>query len=289
MKIISDSKEFSSLIQKDHLTIVDFFAEWCGPCKMIAPDLEDMSETYKSTTFIKVDVDKSPFLAQMYGVQSMPTILFFREGQLLSKVIGADMESVTHKLRVLGGALNVEEEKLGEIVRDLSDHSPDVFSTLKSILQNIVNFPEEPKYQKIKTSITKVAKLLEKKPFQILSLAHFEIQGDFLVCTSLDNIKQVTRDILSMETLYNKEYVFDSDNTECLFSNGFEYTFVMNGKTYGSVKEYLKTNPKDVLNAVQTKFTNSTYLLEELCKHKLYKCNGDETLGVILTKLRGNL
>ena len=75
---------FNEMIQSDKPTLVDFFAEWCGPCKMMAPILKDVQkETGDSVTIIKVDVDKSPQAANEYQVQGVPTLILFKNGKPL--------------------------------------------------------------------------------------------------------------------------------------------------------------------------------------------------------------
>jgi thioredoxin 1 len=70
--------------------IVDFWAEWCGPCKAIAPVLEDLAQEYAGrVTIAKVNVDEHPGLAARFQVRSIPTLLFFKDGQVVDQVIGA--------------------------------------------------------------------------------------------------------------------------------------------------------------------------------------------------------
>lgn len=70
------------------VVVVDFFAVWCGPCRMVGPVLEKLDSALENVTFVKVDVDQSPELAMRYGVQSIPTILVFKDGNLVETQIG---------------------------------------------------------------------------------------------------------------------------------------------------------------------------------------------------------
>ncbi|KAK6453691.1 thioredoxin-like protein [Scheffersomyces xylosifermentans] len=87
---ITSKQEFTDALTHDGLVVVDFFATWCGPCKMIAPLLDKFSKEYSSAKFIKVDVDEFGEIAQEYEVSSMPTVIFFKEGKIVNKVIGAN-------------------------------------------------------------------------------------------------------------------------------------------------------------------------------------------------------
>jgi thioredoxin 1 len=70
--------------------LVDFWAEWCGPCKMIAPVLEDISkEQVGSLTIAKLNVDDSPEIAQRFSVMSIPTLLLFKDGEPVARIVGA--------------------------------------------------------------------------------------------------------------------------------------------------------------------------------------------------------
>lgn len=83
----------------DRLVVVDFFAEWCGPCKQLAPKLDALAEKAGGKVlFYKIDVDQSRELAAEKEVSSMPTILFYRNGELVNKVVGADVQAITREV-----------------------------------------------------------------------------------------------------------------------------------------------------------------------------------------------
>ena len=84
---IVNSNEFNNEI-KEGITFVDFFANWCGPCKMLSPIVDEVSNEINDVKFIKVDVDKSPDIAQTYGIMSIPTLIIFKEGKPVAKQMG---------------------------------------------------------------------------------------------------------------------------------------------------------------------------------------------------------
>ena len=76
--------EFNKIISQDKPTLVDVFATWCGPCKMMHPILEDIKRRVGDrATILKVDIDKNEALAAQYGIQSVPTLMIFKRGQLV--------------------------------------------------------------------------------------------------------------------------------------------------------------------------------------------------------------
>ncbi|MBQ2668671.1 MAG: thioredoxin [Clostridia bacterium] len=84
------AEQFKTLLNDNKIVLVDFFATWCGPCKMIAPLLEQVSETYAGkAVVVKIDVDEEPELAAQFGIESIPTVILFKDGQPMNMEVGA--------------------------------------------------------------------------------------------------------------------------------------------------------------------------------------------------------
>lgn len=87
LKHIQNKEQFDNEIANG-LVLVDFFANWCGPCKMLSPILEEISEENPNLTIIKVDVDEVYELAAKFGVQSIPSLFLFKDGKLIANKLG---------------------------------------------------------------------------------------------------------------------------------------------------------------------------------------------------------
>ena len=88
MKVVNE-KEFNDIIKSKKVVLVDFFATWCGPCRMLSPILEEVSEVANDEyEIIKVDVDESYDLAKKFGIMSVPTMIIFQDGVEAEKIIG---------------------------------------------------------------------------------------------------------------------------------------------------------------------------------------------------------
>jgi thioredoxin 1 len=89
--MVSDSDFDNQVLKSDEPVLVDFYANWCGPCKMIAPYLEELATEYKGKVKIaKLNVDENSDSAMKYGVRSIPTLILFKNGQQESMIVGAD-------------------------------------------------------------------------------------------------------------------------------------------------------------------------------------------------------
>jgi thioredoxin 1 len=92
--VITDSN-FDELLQSGKPLVVDFWAEWCGPCKMIGPLVEELSHEYEDKVLIgKMDVDENNDITSRFGIRNIPTLLFFKGGQMVDKQVGAAQKSV---------------------------------------------------------------------------------------------------------------------------------------------------------------------------------------------------
>lgn len=97
MKIVTKN-EYDNEI-KEGVVLVDFFAEWCGPCKMIAPVLEQLAPEFEGKAkIIKVDVDAEPSIAQRYGIMSIPTLILFKDSQVFKTVVGFQSKQMLEEL-----------------------------------------------------------------------------------------------------------------------------------------------------------------------------------------------
>ncbi|MFZ1362510.1 MAG: thioredoxin [Candidatus Nanopelagicales bacterium] len=87
---VTDANFTSDVLQADKPVLVDFWAEWCGPCKMVAPVLEQISDEHgEKLTIAKLNVDENPATAAQYGITSIPTMAVFQGGQIVKQIVGA--------------------------------------------------------------------------------------------------------------------------------------------------------------------------------------------------------
>lgn len=90
VKVVTSEAEYQKLISENDVVIVDFFAEWCGPCKRIAPVFEECSKQYTKILFVKVDVDELAEITEKENITSMPTFKVYKGGQVVETLLGAN-------------------------------------------------------------------------------------------------------------------------------------------------------------------------------------------------------
>lgn len=98
-EVVFTDKNFQDEVLKSNgIVMVDFFATWCGPCKMMAPAVERLAKAYEGKMKIgKLDVDENPDVSQKYEIQSIPTIIFFKNGEMVDKLVGFQSEEALKK------------------------------------------------------------------------------------------------------------------------------------------------------------------------------------------------
>lgn len=100
---ITSEKQFNSVISQYPLVVIDFFAEWCGPCKQIAPNFNALSNQKEcsSVKFFKLNIDTVPEAAQLFKVKSIPTFISFKNGKVHNIVGGANIDSIVNMVKQL--------------------------------------------------------------------------------------------------------------------------------------------------------------------------------------------
>lgn len=89
VKVFTEEKFDSEVISSELPVVVDFWAQWCGPCKMLTPIIEELASEYKGSVVMgKIDIDSNPQLATKYGIISIPSLLFFKNGQIVDQHTG---------------------------------------------------------------------------------------------------------------------------------------------------------------------------------------------------------
>mmetsp|Transcript_13242 Transcript_13242/g.20963 ORF Transcript_13242/g.20963 Transcript_13242/m.20963 type:complete len:106 (+) Transcript_13242:84-401(+) len=103
VKFVESEGEWMALMEqsKEKLVVVDFTASWCGPCQMVAPHFEAMSNEYTNAIFVKLDVDAQDKIAQKCGIRAMPTFQFYKNGEKVDELMGANVAELKKKVTTL--------------------------------------------------------------------------------------------------------------------------------------------------------------------------------------------
>ncbi|WP_296137395.1 thioredoxin [uncultured Tessaracoccus sp.] len=95
---VTEASFTDEVLARQGLVVVDFWADWCAPCKQIAPILEELDEQYEDVTFVKVDTTAEPGLAAQQGVMSLPTLQFFVDGKVAKSITGGKTKKALQKV-----------------------------------------------------------------------------------------------------------------------------------------------------------------------------------------------
>lgn len=91
---ITTKAEFENLIKENNNVVIDFYATWCGPCKLLAPIFEDVAKEKENVIFVKVDVDEAGELAELFGISSIPTVVYIKNEKLALRELGFKPKNV---------------------------------------------------------------------------------------------------------------------------------------------------------------------------------------------------
>jgi thioredoxin 1 len=95
VKVISSQEFNKEVVSYKGVSLVDFYADWCGPCKMIAPAIEELEkEMVSKAKVFKLNIDQSPDVASTFGVMSIPTLIIFKDGKVVEKIVGAQPKNI---------------------------------------------------------------------------------------------------------------------------------------------------------------------------------------------------
>ncbi len=87
--------KFKELIETDKLVLIDFWAEWCGPCRMLGPVIDQISDEYGDEALVgKVNAEKNPELTSEFGIRNLPTMVLFKNGEIVDRIVGAQPKEV---------------------------------------------------------------------------------------------------------------------------------------------------------------------------------------------------
>ena len=89
LKEVTDNNFTAEVLESPQPVLVDFWAPWCGPCRIIAPHLEELDNEREDLTVVKINVDENPQVAAKYGIMSIPTLILFKNGEVAKQVVGA--------------------------------------------------------------------------------------------------------------------------------------------------------------------------------------------------------
>jgi len=113
-----DDESFKRSVTAHPFLLVDFWAPWCGPCKAMAPVIEELAEKYADKVFMgKIDIDENPKTADSYGVRSIPTLVLLKDGQEVDRIVGSVPKGTVEKAVAKAFSFDIHEERLTEVLK----------------------------------------------------------------------------------------------------------------------------------------------------------------------------
>lgn len=96
---ITNQKDYDRIINENKFVFIDFYTQWCGPCKKISPYIEELSEIFDNIKFIKIDVEEMPELSNFFKIEAMPTFILLKNKKEERKIVGCDKEKLKKMLK----------------------------------------------------------------------------------------------------------------------------------------------------------------------------------------------
>ena len=94
MALVINKSNFNEIVASEKLVVIDFWAEWCGPCRAISPVIDELAKEFEDKAVIgKVDVDSNSAIAEKYGIRNIPTVIFIKNGAVVDKTVGAETKA----------------------------------------------------------------------------------------------------------------------------------------------------------------------------------------------------
>ena len=209
--VISD-ENFNQIIEENPIVVVDFWAEWCGPCRAMNPMVEELSSIYENKiVFAKLNVDKNPIIPSKYGISSIPTFLIIKNGQVMNSIIGAITQELFEAINQVGVAAAQEGSTpvLTGILFDSKEGKTKLVATdsYRLASKELVDFPVKDLGVVSKKALSEVVRLFEERETKVgVVVREREVFFDDGVYQA--SLRKIEGDYPKHKDLFPKETVF---------------------------------------------------------------------------------